>query len=318
MSWYTKVAWTEGLFLRPHHFQQNDRYHRTSPRNPGTPRDAISLGLRHAGDRSRSRPAEQVRLAARSRSDAGRHAVRRSGRQPAASADRGAGAASQQIVWLTMPMASATCAKSTTREAESAAATSRHRNLHRFHLRAADRGRDRHRVSAAELRNSQDRQAGLYRPRHRPHPRSSRQAHRVRRKICAAGPVCAERIRSSTAGSIASSAGSTTSSRNWRAMRPIPPRAAACRASTISCCSLLNRDIAVLKHFRSSSYVHPERLFEELLRLAGELATFATPERRAREYPAYDQDNLENVFGPCDARHAGLPQRPPRPARHPA
>jgi type VI secretion system protein ImpJ len=27
MSWYTKVAWTEGLFLRPHHFQQNDRYH---------------------------------------------------------------------------------------------------------------------------------------------------------------------------------------------------------------------------------------------------------------------------------------------------
>src|SRR5262245_11794002 len=27
MSWYTKVAWTEGLFLRPHHFQQSDRYH---------------------------------------------------------------------------------------------------------------------------------------------------------------------------------------------------------------------------------------------------------------------------------------------------
>jgi type VI secretion system protein ImpJ len=27
MSWYTKVAWSEGLFLRPHHLQQNDRYH---------------------------------------------------------------------------------------------------------------------------------------------------------------------------------------------------------------------------------------------------------------------------------------------------
>src|SRR5579884_3971735 len=26
MSWYSKVAWTEGLFLRPHHLQQNDRY----------------------------------------------------------------------------------------------------------------------------------------------------------------------------------------------------------------------------------------------------------------------------------------------------
>jgi type VI secretion system protein ImpJ len=26
MSWYSKVFWSEGLFLRPHHFQQNDRY----------------------------------------------------------------------------------------------------------------------------------------------------------------------------------------------------------------------------------------------------------------------------------------------------
>ncbi len=33
----------------------------------------------------------------------------------------------------------------------------------------------------------------------------------------------------------------------------------------------LNREIPVLKHFRSSRYVHPERLYEELLRIAGEL-----------------------------------------------
>ena len=26
MSWYSKVFWSEGLFLRPHHLQQNDRY----------------------------------------------------------------------------------------------------------------------------------------------------------------------------------------------------------------------------------------------------------------------------------------------------
>ena len=26
MSWYSKVVWREGLFLRPHHFQQHDRY----------------------------------------------------------------------------------------------------------------------------------------------------------------------------------------------------------------------------------------------------------------------------------------------------
>ena len=61
---------------------------------------------------------------------------------------------------------------------------------------------------------------------------------------------------------------------------------------------LLNRQIPVLKHFARSRFVHPERLFDELLRLAGELATFATRERRAHDYPAYDHDDLENVFAP--------------------
>jgi type VI secretion system protein ImpJ len=61
---------------------------------------------------------------------------------------------------------------------------------------------------------------------------------------------------------------------------------------------MLNRQIPVLKHFARSRFIHPERLFEELLRLAGELATFATRERRARDYPAYDHDDLENVFTP--------------------
>jgi type VI secretion system protein ImpJ len=40
---------------------------------------------------------------------------------------------------------------------------------------------------------------------------------------------------------------------------------------------LLNRQIPVLHHFRQSGFVHPERLYEELLRLAVELATFARP-----------------------------------------
>ena len=61
---------------------------------------------------------------------------------------------------------------------------------------------------------------------------------------------------------------------------------------------LLNRSIPVFRHLRGSTYVHPERLHEELLRLAGELATFATPERRARTYPAYDHDNLAAAVAP--------------------
>src|SRR5206468_6130708 len=61
---------------------------------------------------------------------------------------------------------------------------------------------------------------------------------------------------------------------------------------------MLNRQIPALKHLRSSRFVHPERLFLEFLRLAGELATYSTKERRARDYAPYDHDNLETTFAP--------------------
>ncbi len=50
---------------------------------------------------------------------------------------------------------------------------------------------------------------------------------------------------------------------------------------------VLNREVPVLRHMRGSQYVHPERMYEQLLRLAGELATFATEERLARSYDAF-------------------------------
>ena len=61
---------------------------------------------------------------------------------------------------------------------------------------------------------------------------------------------------------------------------------------------LLNRQLPGLKHLRRSRYVHPERLYERLLGIAGELATFATPERRAPDYRAYDHDDLDATFTP--------------------
>jgi len=61
---------------------------------------------------------------------------------------------------------------------------------------------------------------------------------------------------------------------------------------------MLNRHLPVLKHMRSSRYVHPERLYTQLLQLAGELSTYATKERSVRDYPAYDHDALEKTFSP--------------------
>jgi type VI secretion system protein ImpJ len=61
---------------------------------------------------------------------------------------------------------------------------------------------------------------------------------------------------------------------------------------------VLNRDIPVLRHMRASQYVHPERLYEKLICLAGELATFATAKRMANRYEAYDHDDLVATFHP--------------------
>lgn len=58
---------------------------------------------------------------------------------------------------------------------------------------------------------------------------------------------------------------------------------------------MLNREINVLKHYRSSRYTHPETLFVELLRLAGELSTFSGT-RLVPSFPKYDHDNLRDAF----------------------
>lgn len=61
---------------------------------------------------------------------------------------------------------------------------------------------------------------------------------------------------------------------------------------------ILNRTLPLLVHLRASVHVHPERLYCLLLGLAGELATFNQRDRRARRYPAYNHDDLEATFTP--------------------
>jgi len=60
----------------------------------------------------------------------------------------------------------------------------------------------------------------------------------------------------------------------------------------------LNRWIPGLAHLRSLPSVHPERLYEMFVTMAGELATLATKERRPPGFPAYRHEDLENTFGP--------------------
>ncbi len=60
----------------------------------------------------------------------------------------------------------------------------------------------------------------------------------------------------------------------------------------------LNRWSAMLQHLDSLPTVHPERLFESLSGLAGELATLVKPERKPPPLPKYDHENLRLSFEP--------------------
>ncbi|HAP54213.1 MAG TPA: type VI secretion system baseplate subunit TssK, partial [Marinobacter adhaerens] len=51
-------------------------------------------------------------------------------------------------------------------------------------------------------------------------------------------------------------------------------------------------------HLARLRQLHPERLFEALLELCGELVTFTDEGRLPREYPAYDHDLPEDCFTP--------------------
>jgi len=62
---------------------------------------------------------------------------------------------------------------------------------------------------------------------------------------------------------------------------------------------LLNRSESLLSHFNhSATRLHPEVLYREMLQMAGELATFAHENKRPLPFPAYDHDKLQATFQP--------------------
>ncbi len=61
---------------------------------------------------------------------------------------------------------------------------------------------------------------------------------------------------------------------------------------------LINHWTGAAQHWVRTASIHPERLFEELLRLAAELTTFDHERRRPEVLPAYDHDDLRRSFPP--------------------
>lgn len=298
MSWYTKVNWSEGLFLRPHHLQQADRYAENMLESRVRHVTPYPWGFAHVEiDRDL---AQQSRFALR----------RATGVMPDGTVFDIPGdsplpppievpeAAATQIVWLAMPAKA-----SNTREVDAEGSDSASRYVSgtetvidsTSHLRVEEEIDVAYPRLGYEIRKTakpgyvglpiarivevHDRTI-VFDEKFAPpvlmvaaHPTLDGWLDRVIGWIGNKLDELARYASDSTAGG-------------------------GLQSADYLMLQMLNREIPVLTHFRRSRYIHPERLYEEFLRIAGELATFATSERRARDYPVYNHDDLETVFAP--------------------
>ncbi|RYE32246.1 MAG: type VI secretion system baseplate subunit TssK [Hyphomicrobiales bacterium] len=298
MSWYSKVVWSEGLFLRPHHFQQSDRYlenlleSRVRSVTPYPWGFSVLEIDRDLAQQSRI----GLRRAVGVMPDGTPFALPDNSPLPAAIEvpENAAG----QIVWLSLPLAAAN-----TREVEDTLNGSASR-----YVPATEALID----STASLRTEEEIDVA--------HPRLTLELRKTSKAgyvglalgrilevrdrailfdekfappvlVCSAYPVIE--------GWLDRVIGWIDNKLEELARYAADPTAGGgLQSADYFVLQLLNRSIPVLKHMRRSRFVHPERLFTAFLALAGELATFTTAERRARDYPAYDHDDLENCFAP--------------------
>ena len=298
MSWYSKVVWSEGLFLRPHHLQQSDRYHehlvegRTRQITPypwgfseiDIDRDLAQqnkFGLRRAaGIMPDGTP---FRLP-------GDNAL-----PPSIPAPENAAGLS---VWLVMPMA-----QPNTRDIGDQDADGGSRFVINTELLTD---------TASRLQIEEEVDVAV--------PRFSFEIRKTPKPgfvslLCAriievtdkaivfderfAPPVLTLNAHPTLTGWLDRVIGWIETKLEELSRFASDPRSGGGMQSVdYFILQLLNRQIPVLRHLRSSKYVHPERLYLEVIRLAGELATYSTKERRARDYVAYDHDALDATFAP--------------------
>jgi type VI secretion system protein ImpJ len=81
-----------------------------------------------------------------------------------------------------------------------------------------------------------------------------------------------------------------------------PGRGGVSEVSEFLMLATINRYRGVMEHIRQTSVHHPERLFHDLLMLAGDLETFSASDRRLAAFPEYVHDDLAASFHPLVLR----------------
>ena len=298
MSWYSKVVWREGLFIRPNHFQQSDRYHErridTRTRHV-TPYPWGFAELEIDGDLAQQSKFGLRRAAGVMPEGTPFDMPGDSPLPPPLEVPDNTG---NQIVWLCIPAAAPNTREVDHRLNDSA---SRFLETAETFIDSTSELRVEHEIDIAHPRLA-------YELRRTPKPGyfnlGIARILEVRDKNLLfdprfAPPVLVCRAYPVVAGWIDRVVGWVENKLEELSRYAADPTSGGGLQSVdYLVLQLLNRTIPKLLHLRASAYVHPERLYVELVSLAGELATFATVERRARTYPLYDHDDLAGVFEP--------------------
>ncbi|PXA96872.1 type VI secretion system baseplate subunit TssK [Nostoc sp. 3335mG] len=304
MSRFSKVAWSEGLFLRQHHLQQADRYvenliearvRSITPYPWGFARLQVDQDL-----------AQQNKFGLRDAAGIFPDGTPFDlpGTSPLPAAIEVPEGAARQIIWLTVPEVSPNTLEIDMPQQASGSRFVRGQESVLDNASAMQAEQD---IDIAHLRVAFD-----IRERPRPgfHCMAIARIVEVRDRTIVFDPVFAPPVLVTHAHAVV--AGWLDRVVGWiEAKIEALARFAADPSSGGGLLSfdyfmlqLLNREINVLRHLRASQYVHPERLYEEFLRLSGELWTFS-PNRLARVYDAYDHDDLQATFEPVlnDIQH---------------
>jgi type VI secretion system protein ImpJ len=298
MSWTSKIAWSEGLFLRPHHLQQADRYvehlveartRHVTPYPWGFSALEIDQDLAHQGRFG-------LRRAAGIMPDGTPFDL--PGHSPLPAPIEVPDSAAGHQLWLTLPVTAANTRELDNQDVDTAS---------RFYP-ASETLID----STSALRIEEEIEVA--------HPRLALDLRRTPKPGYVSLPIARvlevrdhlvvidERFVPSLLVCTAYAGASGWIDRviGWIENKldelaryaADPTAGGGLQSADYFVLQLLNRHITVLRHFRGSVSIHPERLYEEFLRIVGELATFATAERRARTYPAYDHNALAESFAP--------------------
>jgi type VI secretion system protein ImpJ len=297
MSWYSKVAWSEGLFLRQHHLQQSDRYHE----------HLLELRTRHASPYPWGFAALEID---RDLAQQNKFALRRAtgllqdgtpfdmpGTSPLPPPLDLPEDASRQTIWLTLPAATPNG-----REVDMAEATSGSRYVRDIEpvidstsgLHVEEEIEVAHPRLVFELRKTE--KPGF-------HALKVARVLEVRDRTIVfdetfAPPTLLTQAHPVVQGWLDRVIGwCDTKLQTLARYAADPSSGGGLQTFDYFMLQMLNREINVLKHMRRSRYTHPVELYQELLRVAGELWTFS-PKRLAPEYADYDQDSPELVFEP--------------------